>query len=652
LPGSNSIEATKLKVLDGILSNGKAGLIDLNLEQKQKVLSASSSPTIFTDYSMLTLNGKPREGQDLNEVAQLMRDQIELIKAGEFDDWMVEAVIRDMKLNELRRSESNWARAGKMTNSFVYHIDWADAVKEYDVMATFTKDDIVNFANEWFGDNYVQINKRYGENKSVKVEKPHITPIDIDREAKSAFFHEWDSIESGRLEPVFIDYKSAIATNQLPNGIEFNSIQNRNNDLFSLFYILDMGSDHDKEMALAIDYLPYLGTSKYSPEDLQKELFKLGVNFDVFSSRDQVYVTLRGLNESLDAGLQLFEEILADVQPDEEAMQNLVDGILKKRQDDLRNKGRIMFSAMANYAQYGPDSPLKHRLSEEELRALTPEDLVDKIKNITSYKHRIFYFGPQDVSGVMNLISEHHKVPEEFMDYPEPVQFTELPLDKNQVFFVDYDMVQSEMMLLSKGPAFDVKLMPEANLFNQYFGSGLSSIVFQEIRESKALAYSAYSFFTTPSRADESHYVRAYIGAQVDKLPEACDAMLDLMNEMPRADIQFESARDAAMKQIETNRITRESIFWSYESAKKLGLDYDRRKPVYEKLQTMTFDDLQGFFDANIKGNTYTYCVIGNRDLVNHEVLKELGDYRELTLEELFGYSRTGSTAPARASRK
>lgn len=330
LPGSNSPEATKLKVLDAILSNGKAGLIDLNLEQKQKVLSARSSPTIFTDYSMLSLSGKPREGQDLNEVAELLREQIELVKAGQFDDWMVEAVIRDMKLNELRRSESNWARAGKMTNSFVYHIDWADAVKEYDAMEQLTKQDIVDFTNEWFGDNYVQINKRYGENKSVKVEKPQITPVDIDREIKSAFYQRFDSIESGRLEPVFVDYKSEISTKQLSNGIEFNSIRNNNNELFSLYYILDMGSDHDKEMALAIDYLPYLGTSELSPEDLQKELFKLGVSFDVFSSRDQVYVMLRGLNESLDAGMQLFENVLADVQPDEEALKNLVDGILKK----------------------------------------------------------------------------------------------------------------------------------------------------------------------------------------------------------------------------------------------------------------------------------------------------------------------------------
>ncbi|MCA1753036.1 MAG: insulinase family protein [Flavobacteriales bacterium] len=178
----------------------------------------------------------------------------------------------------------------------------------------------------------------------------------------------------------------------------------------------------------------------------------------------------------------------------------------------------------------------------------------------------------------------------------------------------------------------------QTSTYNQYFGSGLSSIVFQEIRESKALAYSAYSVFTTPDRLDKSHYVRAYIGAQVDKLPEATDAMLELMSDMPRSDIQFENARDAALKQIEANRITRESIFWSYLTAKRRGLDYDIRKENYEVLQNMTFEDLKAFFDQNIKGSSYTYLVIGNEELMKLDQLEKLGPVEVLSLEELFGY--------------
>lgn len=648
LPGATSKEILMAEVMDGILSNGQAGLIDLNLVQKQKVLQAYSSVSAFKDYSVFMLNGKPRENQDLNEVANLLRSQIEKVKNGEFEDWMIEAVVNDKKLTELRASESNWSRASLMVKAYINHMPWSQTVNRYDEMGRLTKEDIVAFANKHFGENYVQVNKRLGKNEAVKVEKPTITPVNIDRETKSDFFVKWDSIQTERLEPVFIDYDEAIDNQNFDNGIEFSSIKNENNDLFSLYYILDMGTDNDLEMGLAIDYLPFLGTSEMSAEDLQKELFKLGVSFDVFSSRDRIYVVLRGLNESLEPGVKLFENVLANVEPDAEAYSDMIDGILKKRQDNMKSKGQILFGAMTEYAKYGEDTPMKNILSREELMAVNPVELTDKIKQINDYKHRIFYYGPQNADEVMAMLEKYHHVPESLMDYPVAREFPELETDAHKVYFTNYDMVQSELMMVSKGPKFDVSLAPQINLFNEYFGSGLSSIVFQEIRESKALAYSAFSSFTMPGDMDESHYVRAYIGAQVDKLPEASDAMLALMNDIPRADIQFESARDAAMKQIETNRTTRESIFWSYQTAKERGLDYDLQKVVYDSLQTMDFDDLQIFFDKNIKGKNYTYAVIGNEKMIDKKVLEKLGPVEVLTLEDLFGYPETDNLKPVK----
>src|SRR5690606_38194780 len=129
-------------------------------------------------------------------------------------------VVNDKKLTELRASESNWARAGIMVDSYINHIPWSQTVNQYDEMAKLTKADIVAFANEWFGENYVQVNKLLGENNAVKVEKPTITPINIDREIKSDFFLSWDSIQPSRLTPVFLDYDKAIDNKKFDNGLE------------------------------------------------------------------------------------------------------------------------------------------------------------------------------------------------------------------------------------------------------------------------------------------------------------------------------------------------------------------------------------------------------------------------------------------------
>ncbi len=85
-----------------------------------------------------------------------------------------------------------------------------------------TKEDIMAFANEWFGENYVQVNKRAGENNATKVDKPKITPVDIDRETQSDFYLTWDSVESGRIDPVFVNYDEAITKDAFNLSLKHN----------------------------------------------------------------------------------------------------------------------------------------------------------------------------------------------------------------------------------------------------------------------------------------------------------------------------------------------------------------------------------------------------------------------------------------------
>ncbi len=242
---------------------------------------------------------------------------------------------------------------------------------------------------------------------------------------------------------------------------------------------------------------------------------------------------------------------------------------------------------MMNYAQYGEDSRLRNIYSEEELKAFKPTDLVNKIKEMRAYKQRIFYYG-NDVDAAVASLDKHHAVPETLMDYPEKMEYQNVDTGGN-VYFVDYDMVQSEILLLSKGDEFDDKKMAAARLFNTYFGSGLSSIIFQEIRESKSLAYSAYAGYRMASEEGEPDYTMAYLGTQANKLDQAVDAMMELMNDMPEAQEQFNQAKEATLKQIAAERITKSNIFWTYEGLKKRGITNDYREEMYKTVENMTF---------------------------------------------------------------
>ncbi|MGB1050906.1 MAG: M16 family metallopeptidase [Chitinophagales bacterium] len=635
--GAGTKESQMMSLIDMLLANSQAGLIDIDLNLKQKVLGAGSYPSVMKDHSIHFLYGIPKEGQTLEEVKDLLLAEIEKIKAGDFDDWLLEAVINDLKLSRIQGLESNRNRAFAMVDAFINELDFADVVFELDSMAAVTKEDIIDFANQHYTDNYVVSYKRMGESDRHSVPKPQITAVEVDRESQSAFYAAFDTVSSARLTPKFVDYESSISVSSL-NDIELSYVQNENNQIFELYYLFDIGSNTDKELALAIQYLPYLGTNRYSAEDLQKEFYRYGLEFGVNAGSDQVFVYLTGLEDNLDKGIELFEHVLANAKADSLVYQELVNDILKSRFNAKLDKSTILGKGLGAYAKYGAENPFTDRLSTEELESMDVGRLVEKIKALSTSEHRIFYYGQMPAEDAKVIIARHHTNSSDLTPLPQKRAYVELATSENKVFYAPYDMQQVELLFLSKDEVFNPELLAASRVFNEYFGFGLSSIVFQEIREKKALAYSAYSYMATPSNKDKSHYLNAYIGTQADKLSDATAAMFELMNNMPEAEMQFNAAKEAVIKKLESTWVTGSSVYWEYESVRDLGLDYDVNSRIYEEIKNITLDDLKAFFDAHVKGKSYHICVIGKKENIDLDVLRSMGEFQELSLEEIFGY--------------
>ncbi len=635
----NTNDEKMVQLCDMILANGNAGLIDLNLNQKQLVQRAGCSTTFLNDYGYHTFSGSPKEGQSLDEVKDLILGQITLLKEGKFDDWMIEAVVNDLKKSKLQQYENSTAVASAYYDAFIHRVDWKDKVAYLDELKKVTKEEVVAFANTFYKDNYVVTYKRKGEDNSiVKVSNPGITPVNLNRGKASQFITDFNAIESKPLVPEYVDYASAIKEMKTDSGLKVSYIENETNDLFDMNIIFDMGRDNNKKLGLAVGYLEYLGTEKYTNEALKKEFYKLGIDYYVSAGGDQTYVGLRGLKENLPKGLELLENLWDNAVPDTEAYKNYVESIIKSRQNNKSNKGSILRSGLLNYAKYGENSDLRNIYTIAEMDAIEPQELVDITKSIKDYKQRVFYYG-KDVDAALSALNKYHKVKDSFKDYPEATVYTEQETGGN-VYFVDYDMVQSEMMFLSKGAPFAPENMAVSTLFNTYFGSGLSSIVFQEIRESKSLAYSAWSNYSTARNQEDSNYVMAYIGTQANKMPQAVDAMMGLMNDMPEAQEQFEAAKTATLKKLAAQRITKSNVFWNYERLQRLGINEDNREAMYNAIKDMKMEDLRNFFNENIKGQDYSVMVIGNKKDVDMKALEQLGEVKEMDVDYLFNYGK------------
>ncbi|QXP73854.1 insulinase family protein [Tenacibaculum sp. AHE15PA] len=635
--GVNTEDEKFVTLCDMIMANGNAGLIDLNLNQKQAVQYAGCSPTFLNDYGYHSFSGAPKSGQTLDEVKDLLLAQIEKLKKGEFDEWMIDAVVNDLKLSQTRQYENNTALASAYFNAFIHHENWDDKVKFLDDLKKITKQELVDFANKFYQNNYVVTYKRKGEDKNiVKVSNPGITPVNLNRGKSSEFITEFNKTKSAPLQPKFVDYKTAIKETKTENGIKVSYVENKNNDLFDMNIIFDMGSDNDKKLSLAAGYLEYVGTDKYTNEEIKKEFYKLGISYYVSAGNDKTYVGLNGLKENLSKGLELLEHLWDNAKADPEAYDKYVAQIQKGREDGKTQKGNILFTGLMNYGKYGENSRLRDIMQIDELKAVNPEELVAIVKDMKNYKQRIFYYG-KDVNAAVTSLNENHKLYGELKEYPVAKEYKETETGGN-VFFTDYDMVQTELMFLAKGEPFKAENLAASTLFNTYFGSGLSSIVFQEIRESKSLAYSAFASYSNASKKGDSNYVMAYVGTQANKLEQAVDAMMDLMNNMPEAEKQFNAAKESTLKKLAAQRITKSNIFWTYEGLKKRGIENDHREAMYNTIKNMKIEDLKAFFDKNVKGESYNVMVIGNKKDLNVESLQKLGKIKELDVDYLFNY--------------
>ncbi len=219
--GIGTKEEQLLTMADMILANGNAGLIDLNINQKQTMQRGGCSPTFLNDYGYHKLYGTPKAGQTLDEVKDLLLAEIENLKNGNFDEWLLDAVINDLKLSQTQQYENNTALASAYYNAFIHRQDWGKRTAFLDELRKITKQEVIDFANRFYKNNYVITYKKQGKDENVaKVENPGITPINLNRSVKSEFLQNFEKLQSEPIKPLFIDYKEKIKTDKLKSGVE------------------------------------------------------------------------------------------------------------------------------------------------------------------------------------------------------------------------------------------------------------------------------------------------------------------------------------------------------------------------------------------------------------------------------------------------
>jgi predicted Zn-dependent peptidase len=639
MPARNHKDAVIAELMASILYNGKSGLIDKNLVKKQKVLSAYGYTYLLTDYGMIYFGARPLKNQSLQDAENLIHDQIEEIKKGNFDESLIQATVNNIKVDRVREQENAVNMAYTLNDLFGTGTSWEDYLNDVEKTGKISKKDVVDFANSWFGKNYVTIYKRTGSDTTLqKVQKPEITSLNIDRSKQSAFLKQIVEKPNAPLQPVFLDYEKDIKFGNVHQDVPVWSVPNTLNNLFTFYYVFDMGTFNNKKLPYAIEYLRFIGSQTRSNEQINKEFYNLAVNFNIFTSNEQVNVSLSGLEENREKALNIIEDLMRNPKGDQETLNKFIESKIKERNDRTINRRDIFNNAMNSYADYGKVNPYNDVLSNAELRNLKVEELTEIIKSLFQYKHKVYYYGPKDVQSLSAELKKSHVLPKKLMDYPKARKYEEVETNENTIYFVNYDMLQADIYLQRWDESFNESQLPIITAFNEYYGGGMGSVVFQEIREAKALAYSTFGFYSTPQKREDKHKAGFFVGTQSDKLITAYDAMKDLIENFRESQTNWEVCKASIKQNIESQRITKANILFNYQTAQKRGMKLDSRKSVYEKVDAFTLEDIKLFHEKHLKNKNWTIRLIGAKEKLDLKELSKYGKIVELSTKDIFGY--------------
>ena len=633
------LQSDTLDVIAYMLNNGKAGLFDLNLNQAMRVQRAGAFLQGLQDYSSFVMMGMPKPNQSLEEVRALMLGEIDNLKKGNFSDDLLPAVINNLKLDYQRALENNRWRVGEHLEAFINGKSWAQQIGSIERVSKFTKQDIVDFANRFFTEGYATIFKRQGvDTLQKKIDKPAITPIPTNRDLVSQFVKDIQLSQVEPIHPEFVDFNKALTIAQTKGKLPLLYVKNTTDGLFNLTFRYEFGHEDDNRYDMVSDYLEVVGTKDLSATEVKQQFYNLACSYSVNVNADNLNISLSGLSENMPAALKLLENLLQNAQGSQDSYNSFVDVILKSRENRKQDQ-RTCFDYLYHYVLYGPHNVRRDDMTEQQLRETNPQDLLNLLKELRNMAHSVLYYGPMSTEELSALLANVHPTPEVLKPVPAGQPYTRELTPKNEVWIAPYDAKNIYMrMYHNENRAWNPGENAVQKLFNEYFGSGMNGIVFQEMREARGLAYNAGAVYLRPDRQGEQEYFFTHIISQNDKMMDCINQFNQILDTIPQSEAAFKIAKESVLKLMATSRVRKDGIISRYIMMKRLGLEKDLDEATYQAIQQLQLKDIVAFEQANMSHKPFRYIILGDEKELDMESLGKIGPIRRLTLEEVFGY--------------
>ncbi|MEZ4379837.1 MAG: insulinase family protein [Nannocystaceae bacterium] len=637
LPPEGTPDYAGVLVCNELLTNAQGvGLLD-RLGREGKVLLAQAVPIPLNDYGVGLIAAVPRLlSQSFAGAERQLRGALATLRRGAVAEATVAAARTAVLGRYAQKWESNEDRVLELVATFGRGQAWSATVDTLRRLERIDRAEVARVAERYYGDDHLAFRSRVGFPKKTRLEKPRLRPIRPAQGARSELARRVREAPQLDVPANFVDVDAAIGERLVAPGVVLRTNANPFNDLYTLELRYGIGRAAIPDLAVLGDYLVDAGSAARGADAFKEALFALATTLEIEATEERLVVRLAGPERNLGEALALVDELLRAPAERRDVLRRVRRQRFGKALVD-RRQPHIIADALREHVTFGAASKYRRGGGPSGMRGLSPKALTRALARAREHAVEVRFVGT--LSG--EAVAEALRARVRFAATPRPAAPTVIrpreAYGEDRVFVVERrQSVQTHVYVVVEGGAMRGDLRPAAKAYSEFMGGGMGGLIFQEIRELRALAYSARGVYYEGRRPGAPGVFVAYLATQGDKTDDALDVLVDMIKALPERPERMDYLRSSLLLTESAARPGFRELQETVADWRRRGFTDDPRRtliPAYERLE---FDDLRRFHAAHIAGRPLTIMIVGDPRRFDVAALERFGPVERVALRDLF----------------
>ena len=617
-------EGNALQFVVSLLTNGMGtGLLD-KLGIDGDVQGAGAFLDARRDCGRIIIEAVPyydvnqRMFEDNKSTEKIIMKEIDKLKTGQIEDWRIASVKTMYDESYKVMFEHSSSKMQNLVHCFTYGIPLTAIFEENEKIQALTKEQIMATAKKYFDADHMTLSFDEGTMKTAPLPKPKIEPLDPIKGAETEYAKQFKQLPKGEVKLTYNNFAD-VQVRDLGDNVTLRYTPNDKNDIFSLTLRYGIGEEKMPMLPYVTALMNTAGTmaGNMEAQEFNRQMAEYGatVNYDCDDS--YFYISVMGTDQNLEKIMQLVSKQLIMPKLEQKQLDNIIGSVFFSRWNRQKRNG-MQRSALMQYALYGDKSSFIDEVKFSDIYALSLPKIQTLVSQAREYALDARYCGTRSIEDVAAALP----LTEGMKPSKSPIVKDRKSYEKNTILFLPNNNVQqADLYFYINGRPYSIESDVVSDAFNQYLSGGFSGIIMNEIRTKRSMAYTAYGYDATPILQGKDCYFMGYVGTQCDKVVDAVKVYMDILNDMPIDTTSIDNIKIALRQSAQTAKPSMRGKAGTFQYWQQLGYNDDPARVNADKINNLTFADIEKFYKDNIQGKPVTIILMGDPKKIN---LKEL----------------------------